>query len=273
MSKSIFHENLEFFGYSSKRIFTAEQYRKVRTIFDLSIHISVFVILYFARKGYPYFYDVLDVCYLIHELLNASLINCNSKYFIIFSNSISEVCDISLERENYFCVVCNYFYNFEDFINCFSNINFFVIPFNELLSYCNINVRKRLKALFCMRSRYLYAVILVVSLDFKYNNININSFSLFPDVFGDGIFYFYSNEYFHFLCVDIISFNSSEFSLFNHCNKFRNASNIKDNFATGYFNFYRRDFNFSSLIHIDSFFNKSYHICIKVNFSRISFLA
>lgn len=51
-----------------------------------------------------------------------------------------------------------------------------------------------------------------------------------------------------------------------------NYSNIKENFHHGYFTFYRREFNFSEFEHIDSFFNKSYYLGIKVVYSLKSFL-
>lgn len=90
----------------------------------------------------------------------------NYRFFIIYSDSISEVTNLAMEKENYFCILPKY-YDVESFIKCFSYINFFVIPFDELLNCCDCFIRRRLKNLFCVRNRYLYAVVLVVSLDFN----------------------------------------------------------------------------------------------------------
>lgn len=119
------------------------------------------------------------------------------------------------------------------------------------------------------RSNILFAVVVAISVKCDvFKSLDINLFSIVPDVFCEGLFYAFSDSKYHFFCVDIINFSRKEFHLFSSTYCF--DKNDKSFFKYGYFNSYNRGFSFSSNKHVHSFFSKEQRSIVRYYYKQLS---
>lgn len=96
--------------------------------YDLSSYLFLHVRLYFRKIPYPFFYNVVDFCFFIHELFNSALTFLNENLFIFKVESMKEVSNVLRDKVYAFDYEIGEVCDFDDFITFFYSVRFFILP-------------------------------------------------------------------------------------------------------------------------------------------------